>query len=85
MSPEQASGEPLDGRSDLYALGCIGFLALSGRLPFEGSAPQAILVAHATTLLRCAHSELESRMPKGPGAFAPSPKWLFGVERISLR
>ena len=48
MSPEQASGDPLDGRSDLYALGCIGFLALSGRLPFEGSAPQAILVAHAT-------------------------------------
>jgi serine/threonine protein kinase len=48
MSPEQASGESLDGRSDLYALGCIGFLALSGRLPFEGSAPQAILVAHAT-------------------------------------
>jgi serine/threonine protein kinase len=48
MSPEQASGEPLDGRSDLYALGCNGFLALSGRLPFEGSAPQAILVAHAT-------------------------------------
>jgi serine/threonine protein kinase len=48
MSPEQASGEPLDGRSDLYALGCIGFLALSGRLPFEGAAPQAILVAHAT-------------------------------------
>ncbi|MBL0938515.1 MAG: serine/threonine protein kinase, partial [Gemmatimonadaceae bacterium] len=48
MSPEQSSGEPLDGRSDLYALGCIGFLALSGRLPFEGSTPQAILVAHAT-------------------------------------
>lgn len=48
MSPEQASGEPLDGRSDLYALGCIGFLALSERLPFEGTVPQAILVAHAT-------------------------------------
>ncbi|MBY0492095.1 MAG: serine/threonine protein kinase [Gemmatimonadaceae bacterium] len=48
MSPEQSSGEPLDGRSDLYALGCIGFLALSGRLPFEGTSPQAILVAHAT-------------------------------------
>ncbi len=48
MSPEQASGEALDGRSDLYALGCIGFLALSGRLPFEGEAPQAILIAHAT-------------------------------------
>ena len=48
MSPEQASGETLDGRSDLYALGCIGFLALSGRLPFEGTTPQGILVAHAT-------------------------------------
>ncbi|MEO7360441.1 MAG: hypothetical protein ABI120_08925, partial [Gemmatimonadaceae bacterium] len=48
MSPEQASGEPLDGRSDLYSLGCVGFLALSGRLPFEGTTPQAILIAHAT-------------------------------------
>lgn len=48
MSPEQASGEPLDGRSDLYALGCIGFLALSGRLPFDGTSPQAILLSHAT-------------------------------------
>jgi serine/threonine protein kinase len=48
MSPEQASGEALDGRSDLYALGCIGFLALSGRLPFDGTTPQSILVAHAT-------------------------------------
>jgi predicted Ser/Thr protein kinase len=48
MSPEQALGEPLDGRSDLYALGCLGYLALSGRLPFADAAPQAVLVAHAT-------------------------------------
>lgn len=48
MSPEQATGDALDGRSDLYALGCIGFLALAGRLPFEGNTPQGILVAHAT-------------------------------------
>jgi predicted Ser/Thr protein kinase len=48
MSPEQALGEPLDGRSDLYALGCLGYLALSGRLPFSDAAPQAVLVAHAT-------------------------------------
>jgi len=48
MSPEQSSGEELDGRSDLYALGCVGFLALSGRLPFEGTSPQAVLIAHAT-------------------------------------
>ena len=50
MSPEQSTGEPFDGRSDLYALGCVGFFALSGRLPFEGSTPQAVLIAHATKL-----------------------------------
>jgi eukaryotic-like serine/threonine-protein kinase len=48
MSPEQVAGGPLDGRSDLYALGAVGFLLLSGRLPFEGDAPGAVLVAHAS-------------------------------------
>lgn len=48
MSPEQAAGDTLDGRSDLYALGCIGFLALGGRLPFDGGSAQSLLVAHAT-------------------------------------
>jgi hypothetical protein len=48
MSPEQAAGDALDGRSDLYSLGCVGFLALSGQLPFQSESPQAILVAHAT-------------------------------------
>ncbi|HEX5819355.1 MAG TPA: serine/threonine-protein kinase, partial [Gemmatimonadales bacterium] len=48
MSPEQATGEPVDGRSDLYALGVIGYQALAGRLPFTADAPGAVLVAHAT-------------------------------------
>ena len=48
MSPEQVNGEPLDGRSDLYALGVVAFQILSGRLPFEGLPMPAVLVAHAT-------------------------------------
>jgi eukaryotic-like serine/threonine-protein kinase len=48
MSPEQGAGEPLDGRSDLYALGTVGFLLLSGRLPFEHEQAAAILVQRAT-------------------------------------
>ena len=48
MSPEQVAGEPLDGRSDLYALGVVAFHVLSGRLPFDGLAGTAVLLAHAT-------------------------------------
>ncbi|MCA0374083.1 MAG: serine/threonine protein kinase [Gemmatimonadetes bacterium] len=46
MSPEQVAGEPLDGRSDLYAMGVLMFLALTGRFPFERTTASAVLVAH---------------------------------------
>ena len=48
MSPEQVSGEPLDGRSDLYSLGVVGFRLFAGRLPFDSSTASAVLVAHVT-------------------------------------
>jgi serine/threonine-protein kinase len=48
MSPEQVSAEPLDGRSDLYSLGVVGFRALTGRFPFDSETASAILVAHVT-------------------------------------
>lgn len=46
MSPEQAAGEPIDGRADLYALGVVGFYALTGRLPFDGSESASVLAQH---------------------------------------
>jgi serine/threonine-protein kinase len=46
MSPEQAAGEPVDARSDLYSLGITAFFALTARTPFEASNVPALLMKH---------------------------------------
>src|SRR5437899_12039907 len=46
MSPEQACGEPVDARSDLYSLGATFFYALTGRAPFEAANAPAIITKH---------------------------------------
>ncbi|MGH7559584.1 MAG: protein kinase domain-containing protein [Gemmatimonadales bacterium] len=48
VSPEQASGEAVDGRSDLYSLGATAFFALTSREPFEGASPLALVSKHLT-------------------------------------
>jgi len=48
MSPEQAVGDAnVDGRSDVYALGCVVYEMVAGRTPFEGATAQALLAKHA--------------------------------------
>jgi serine/threonine protein kinase len=43
LAPEQANGADVDGRADLYAVGCVMFELLTGRLPFEGPGAVTIL------------------------------------------
>jgi len=46
MSPEQAQGKAIDGRSDLYSVGIVLYELLTGQAPFEGSTPLSIVIKH---------------------------------------
>jgi serine/threonine-protein kinase len=47
MSPEQSAGDPdVDGRADVYALGCVLYEMLAGQIPFPAPTLQAMMARH---------------------------------------
>jgi serine/threonine protein kinase/tetratricopeptide (TPR) repeat protein len=78
MSPEQAGGErQIDGRSDVYSLGCVVYEMLAGGPPFTGPSAQAILARHTldpVPLLRTIRPELPAAVDHAVGkALAKAP------------
>src|SRR5260370_12287757 len=66
ISPEQACGEPVDARSDLYSLGATFFYALTGRAPFDGTNLPAILTKHVyepAPLVQAIRPEVPAKPP----------------------
>lgn len=59
MSPEQAQGEDVDARSDIYSVGCLLYLMTTGRLPFQGDNPVQVALKHV------------GEVPTSPGRLNP--------------
>jgi hypothetical protein len=71
MAPEQARGEPLDGRADLFSLGCVLYRAVTGGLPFQGTGTMGTLLALATKTPPAPH-EVNPAVPQPMSALIMS-------------
>jgi serine/threonine-protein kinase len=72
MSPEQASGVPVDHRSDIYALGIIMYEMFTGRVPFEADTYMGVLTQHMFV------------QPVPPSQVSDAAKELGALEQITL-
>ncbi|MEK7239938.1 MAG: serine/threonine-protein kinase [Gemmatimonadota bacterium] len=70
MSPEQLSGDKLDGRSDIYSLALVAFNCLTGTLPFAGSSAQEAMIARLI------------EQPKSLAEMRPDVTWPDEVQRV---
>ena len=87
MSLEQATGDPVvDGRSDIYSLGCVGFEMLTGRPPFQGANPRAVIAQVLSSDVPSIHrlrpevpSEVEQVIARAI-AREPGDRWQTGSD-----
>jgi serine/threonine-protein kinase len=73
MSPEQASGQPVDHRCDVYALGIIMYEMFTGRVPFEADTYMGVLTQHMFV------------KPTPPSQVSPAARELGALEDVTLR
>ena len=79
MSPEQARGESVDGRSDLYSLGTVLFEMLVGHTPYQASDPFTVALMHVTHPVPQLPAEVEWLQPMITGLMAKMPGERFNT------
>ena len=78
MSPEQAAGElDIDGRSDIYSAGVLGYYMLSGRLPFDAPTFESLAARHIAE----AHVPVAELAPDAPASLCDTIERAMGKER----
>ena len=95
MSPEQSAGEDVDGRADIYSLGCVLYEMLAGRPPFSATSPRALMAKHwmnevpsLSALRKSVRRSIESlvlkAMAKRPDErFASAAEFEDAIQRVS--
>lgn len=77
MSPEQARGQPLDGRADLYSLGVVFYQLLVGEVPYQAEDSVAVGIMHITAPLPQLPSSLQALQPLVDRLLAKEPEQRF--------